>query len=273
MKLSVVLVSRNTCALLKQALNSLVSTCNSIDFELIIIDNASSDGSAAMVRNNFPQARLIANDTDHGVARANNQGIEQSTGEYILIVTPDTKCVKDGIEKMCEFMDEHKNTGVLGARLLSPQGRFLPESIHGLTQAWASFFKLTGFAKHLGKTRLYDKHRKDWVEEFQITEVDIVNGACMLLRRSALNQTGLFDERFFMYGQDIDLSYRLRLAGFKNYYFPKTFFIKHDDQYAHKFSWHYTRHFYGAMIQFSMKYVFKLPSIKLPGLPQLSPNA
>ena len=122
------------------------------------------------------------------------------------------------------------------------------------------------------KTRLYKfRNRKDWVEEFQIAEVDILNGACMLLRRSALNETGLFDERFFMYGHNIDLSYRIRLAGFKNYYFPKTYIINYDSQSMAKFSWNDIKYFYGAMFIFAAKYLFKLPEIKVEGMPQLFP--
>jgi GT2 family glycosyltransferase len=173
---------------------------------------------------------------------------------------------------MCAFMDEHADAGGLTVRMLSPQGRFLPESIHGLTLTWAAFLKFIGFAKYLSKTRLYDRNRKDWVEEFRITEIDIVNGACMLLRRTALEETGLFDERFVMFGYDIDLSYRIRLAGFKNYYFPKTYFIKPETQPLPKFSWSYIKYFYGAMLIFAFKYLLRLPEIKVAGMPQLFPT-
>jgi len=182
MKLSVIVVNRNTCLLLKQALNSLVDACKHIDYELIIVDNASADHSLEMLANNFPDIKVIANDTDLGVAKANNQALKLCTGEYILLVSPDTITVKDAVEKMITFMDDHADAGGMGIRMLSPLGRFLPESIHGLTKTWGTFLRITGFAKHLSKTRLYDRHRKDWVEEFQVAEVDILNGACMMLR-------------------------------------------------------------------------------------------
>ncbi len=254
--------------MLKQALNSIVNACNSIDYELVIVDNASADGSQEMVKNDFPQARLIANSTDQGIAKSNNQALRLTAGEYILLVNADTICGKDSPEKMCAFMDEHIDAAGLSVRMLSPKGRFLPESIHGLTKTWAAFLKFTGFAKHLPKTRLYDRNRKEWVEEFQVTEVDIVNGACMLLRRSVLNETGLFDERFFMFGHDIDLSYRIRLAGFKNYYFPKTYIINFESQPLAKLSWTYIKYYYGAMFIFACKYLLKVPEIKV-GIPQL----
>jgi len=272
MKLSVVVVNQNTCLSLKQALNSIVNACISIDYELFIVDNASADGSLEMIENDFPQAHLIANSTDQGLAKANNLALRQVKGEYILLVNADTICGKSSLEKMCSFMDEHNDAGGLSVRMLSPHGRFLPESIHGLTKTWAAFLKFIGFAKYLSKTRLYNRNRKDWVEEFQIAEVDIVNGACMLLRRSVLNETGLFDERFFMFGHDIDLSYRIRLAGFKNYYFPKTYIIKSESHPLAKFSWSYIKYFYGAMFIFAFKYLLRVPEIKVAGLLQLFPS-
>jgi len=269
MKLSIVIVNHNECALLKQAVSALTAACLHIDYELIIVDNASTDGSIKMLETGFPTVKVIANTTDQGLAKSNNQGLRLCSGQYVLVVTPDTKCGKDSLEKAIAFMDDHNDAGGLSIRLLSPQGRFIPESIHGLSPVWASFFKLIGFAKNLAKTRLYDRNRKDWVEEFQITEIDIINGACMLLRNSALIQTGLFDERFFMYGYDIDLSYRIRLAGFKNFYFPKTYFFKYKDESSPKISWSYIRHFYGAMAIFAVKYLFRLPEIKVRPVAQL----
>jgi GT2 family glycosyltransferase len=269
MKLSLIVVNHNACRLLKQALNSLINACKSIDYELFIVDNASTDKSLEMLENYFPEARVIANDTDRGIAKASNQALELSTGEYVLLVNSDTISGKESIEKMIDFMDHHSDTGGLSVRMLSPQGRFMPESIHGLTESWASFFKLIGFAKHLSKTRLYNRNRKDWVEEFQIAEIDILNEACMLLRRSVLNETGMFDERFFLHGHNIDLSYRIRLAGYKNFYFPKTYIITSENQNA-KFSWSNLRYFYGAMFIFAHKYIFNMPELKVAGVPQLT---
>jgi len=272
MKLSVIVVNQNACKLLKQALNSLIGAGKNIDFELFVVDNASTDGSVEMIENSFPQARLIANTTDLGIAKASNQALRLAAGEYVFLVNADTICGKGSLEKMTAFMDAHTDAGGLSVRMLSPSGHFLPESIHGLTKSWGAFLKFTGFAKHLSKTRLYNRNRKDWVEEFQIAEIDIINGACMFLRRSALNETGLFDERFFMFGHDIDLSYRLRLAGFKNYYFPKTYIINYESQPLAKFSWEYIKYFYGAMLIFAFKYLLRVPEIKVEGIPQLFPS-
>ncbi|MES2112848.1 MAG: glycosyltransferase family 2 protein [Bacteroidota bacterium] len=271
MKLSVILVSHNSRILLKQAIESVVDACKGIEHEIIVIDNNSSDRSIEMLANNFQGLTVVANETDMGITSAQNQGMQQAAGEYVLLLGADTITIKDSVEKMIGFMDEHANAGGMTVRMLSPEGRFMPESIHGLTNTWGAFLKLIGFAKYLSKTRLYDRNRKDWVEEFQVSEIDIINGACMMLRKSALNETGLFDKRFFMFGADIDLSYRLRLAGFKNYYFPKTYIIKYERLGQEKFSWDYVRYYYGAMFTFAVKYLIKVPEIKVKGMPQLFP--
>jgi GT2 family glycosyltransferase len=268
MKLSLIVVNHNNCLLLKQTLNSLINAAKDIDYELFIVDNASTDGSLAMLKNDFSGFHVISNETDLGIAKANNQALQLCSGEYVLLVNPDTICINGSLDKMITFMDVHSDTGGMDIRMITPQGRFLPESKHGLTKPWITFFKFIGFAKHLSKTRLYNRNRKDWVEEFQIAEVDLLNGACMMLRRSVLDETGLFDERFFMFGHDIDLSYRIRLAGYKNFYFPKTYIINFESQPVAKFSWNYIKYFYGAMFIFAFKYLLKMPEIKY-GIPQL----
>jgi len=268
MKLSVIVVNRNNCALLKQSLKSIVHACKSIDYELFVVDNASTDKSLEMLEIDFAGIQVITNKTDSGIAKASNEALRLCSGEYILQVSPDTICTNGSIEKMTAFMDTNLDAGGLGIRMITPQGRFLTESKHGLTKPWIAFFKFIGFAKHLSKTRLYNRNHKEWVEEFQVAEVDLLNGACIMFRRSVLNETGLFDENFFMYGHDIDLSYRIRLAGFKNYYFPKAYIIKSEDPGAAKFSWNYIKYFYGAMFIFAFKYLLRVPEIKV-GIPQL----
>lgn len=272
MNLSIIVVNHNTRILLKQSISSLIEACKKIDYELIIVDNASTDHSQEMLETNFPGLKVIANNHDTSITKAYNQALQICTGEYILMVNADTMAIKDSVEKMTGFMESHPDAGGMSIRMLSPQGRFLPESIHGLTPAWGTFLKLIGFAKHLSKTRLYDRNRKDWVEEFREAEIDILNGACMMLRKSALNEIGLFDERFFMFGGDIDLSYRLRLAGYKNYYYPKTYIINFESQKLASFTWEYIKHFYGAMFIFAFKYLIKVPDIKVKDAPQMVPS-
>jgi len=269
MKLSVVIVNHNLCELLRHALAALVDAGKNVDYEVFIFDNASTDGSINMIESEFPQFHIIASQRNVGYAKAYNEVINLAGGQYILLVNPDIKCSKKTLEHAIDFMDMHADSGGLGVRMITPQGKFLPESNRGLTQAWISFFKLTGLAKFFPKSRIGDRNRKDWVEEFQTSEVDFINGAFMLLRRATLNETGLFDERFVVYGHDIDLSFRIRLAGYKNYYFPKTYVINFKGSDAPEFNWQYIKHFYGAMIIFAMKYMFKMPDVKLQGEPQL----
>jgi GT2 family glycosyltransferase len=269
MKLSVVIINHNMCELLRHTLSSLVDAGKNIDYEVFIYDNASTDGSVKMIENEFAQFHIIASQKQVGYAKAYNEMINLTTGQYILLVNPDIISSKKTLERALEFMDEHVDSGAVGVRMITPKGSFLPESNRGLSRQWIAFFKLTGLAKYFPKSRIGDRNRKDWVEEFQTSEVDFVNGAFMLLRKSVLNEIGLFDEQFAMYGHDIDLSYRIRLAGFKNYYFPKTYIINFNWANTPKLNWQFVKNFYGAMIIFAVKYLFKMPEIKLEGTGQL----
>ncbi len=269
MKLSVIIVNRNLCTMLRNSLSALVDAGRNIDYEVFIFDNASTDGSVKMIENEFSQFHIIASQKNIGFARAYNEVIHLATGEYILLVNPDIICSKKTLEHAVEFVDTHEDAGGLGVRMITPQGKFLPESNRGLTSAWLTFFKITGLAKLFPKSRIGDRNRKDWVEEFQTSEVDFLNGAFMLLRRSVLNEAGVFDENFFMYGYDIDMSYRIRLTGYKNYYFPKTFIINTNGGIRPQFNWQFVKNFYGAMIIFAVKYLLKMPEIKLQGIPKM----
>ena len=271
MKLSVIIVNYNTCNMLRLALNSVVRAAQDVLNEVFVVDNASTDRSLAMIQEEFPEVKVIANTKNEGIARAYNHALKLVSGEYVLMVNADTIAGKKTIEKTLEFMDMHADSGGLGVRMITPEGRFLKESKHGFTKPWGIFFKLTGLAKYFSKSRLTDVLRKDWVEEFQTSETDVLNGAFMLYRKEALDLAGVLDERFHIYGYDIDLSYRVRLTGFKNYYFPKTYIINFNTRGKAKFSYAYIREFYGAMIIFATKYLFKVPEIKVEGLPRLYP--
>jgi GT2 family glycosyltransferase len=255
---------------LKQTLLTLVRACKDVDYELIVVDDASVDKSQKMLQEEFSEAKLILNNTTLGTAKSRNLGIEQASGEYVLLVNADTISGKKTVEHVLEFMDAHTDAGGVGVRALSPRGNFLPESRTGFTRAWGGLLKLTGLAKYFPKSRLY-KHDDNWVEEeeFATTEVDVVNGAFMLLRKSVLNKIGPLDERLATFGHDIDLSFRIRLAGYKNYYFPKTYILNFKNQHHSKLSWGYIKNFYGAMIIFAAKYLLHMPEIKIPGIPQI----
>lgn len=269
MKLSVIVVNYNMCTLLKQSLDALVKACKYIDYELIVVDDTSSDRSVKMLQQEFPKAKLILNEKQLGTAKSRNRGLEKANGQYILLANADTITASNALETTLEFMDNHAEAGGLGLRMLTPQGRFLHVSRRGFNRGWEAFFKLTGMAKHFVKSRLYKHQNERWVDEFETAEVDVINGAFMLLRRSVLTEVGGLDERFTMFGHDIDLSYRIRLAGYKNYYYPKTYILNFRKQNSAKFTWNHIRHFYGAMLIFAAKYLFRMPEIKIPDVPQL----
>lgn len=269
MKLSVIIVNYNLCEMLRQTLNTLVDAGNDIDYEVFVVDNNSTDGSVEMIQNEFPKIHVVASQKRQSYSKLCNEALGLASGQYILLVNPDILSSAKTLERAIEFMDAHHDAGGLGVRMITPQGKFLKESNRGLNQSWISFFKLTGLAKFFPKSRLYDRNRKDWVEEFQTSEVDFVSGGFMFLRRSALMETGLLDERFAEYGYDIDLSYRIRLAGYKNYYFPKTYIISFSERNTVKFKWQFIKYFFGAMIIFAVKYLFRMPEIKVAGIPNM----
>jgi GT2 family glycosyltransferase len=271
MKISIVVANYNMYPLLKQCINTLIRACRDIENEIIIVDDASTDRSVSMLQDEFPEIKLIQNTKAVGVAKARNQGIEQATGEYVLLVNADIISGKKTLENVVEFMDMHTDAGGLGVRMLSPRGNFLTESRTGFNKAWGIILKITGLAKYFPKSRLYKADSDTWIEEeeFDITEVDTISGAFMLLRKSVLSEVGLLDERFTTFGHDVDLSFRIRLAGYKNYYYPKTFILNFGMQLKPQFSWSYIKNFYGAMIIFAAKYLFHMPEIKLPGIPRI----
>jgi GT2 family glycosyltransferase len=273
MKLSVIIANHNQSGMLKLALNSLIKAGKATDLELIVVDNASTDQSVEMVSAGYPEVKVIANAVNEGVAKAHNQGVAAANGTYILLVNADTICGTETLDRILEFMDGHHDVSGLGVRMLGAQGSFLPESNRGLTRPWVNFFKLIGFAKNFAKSRLSDRNHKAWVEEFQTSEIDILADGFMLIRKSVFNEIGMFDERFVQFGHNIDFSYRMRLMGLKNYYFPKTYIINFKSQNKGKLSWGYIKNFYGAMLIFAAKYMFRLPEIKIVEGIQLYPTA
>lgn len=243
--------------LLRQAIDSIIAASVGFNYEIIVVDNNSKDQSKEMVRLNYPEIYLIENEHNVGFSKANNQGIHIAKGEYLLVINPDTITSKDTIHKIIDFMDNHPDAGSLGVRMINGQGKYLKESKRGLPTPWASFTKFTGLYKLFSTSKFWNQYYAGHIDENEISKVDILAGAFMLLRSAAIKVTGGFDERFFMYGEDIDLSYRLKLAGFNNYYYPKTYIIHFKGQSIKKFSLRYVRSFYGAMFIFANKYFLR----------------
>lgn len=254
MRLSVVIVNYNVRYFLEQALGSVRRAMEGIDGEVWVVDNHSADDSVRMVRERFPEVKLIANTDNPGFAVANNQAIRQSAGEYVLMLNPDTLVEEDTFRKCLDFMDAHPDAGALGCKLIDGSGKFLPESKRGFPTPWVAFCKTFGLSTLFPKSKLFNRYHLGYLPEDQTAEVDVLAGCFMFMRKTALERSGLLDEAFFMYGEDIDLSYRIQQAGFKNYYFPETRIIHYKGESTKKGSLNYVRTFYQAMIIFARKH-------------------
>lgn len=253
-KLSVIIVNYNVEYFLEQCLNAVYKALENVSGEVFVVDNNSIDGSVEMVRTKFPQVILFANKDNRGFSKANNQAMEVASGDYFLLLNPDTVVEEDTFEKVVRFMDEHPQAGGLGVRMLDGKGNFLPESKRGLPTPAVAFYKIVGLSALFPKSKRFGKYHLGYLSEFDTNEVEILSGAFMLMRKTALEKVGLLDEAFFMYGEDIDLSYRILLGGYKNYYFPQTRIIHYKGESTKKSSVNYVFVFYRAMIIFAQKH-------------------
>ena len=254
MKLSVVIVNYNVKAYLEQCLNTVLKALEGIDGEVFVVDNQSTDGSVEMVRQRFPQVRLIANKDNVGFSRANNQAIRIAQGEYVLLLNPDTVVGEDVFHKVLRFLDEHPLCGGLGVKMIDGTGRFLPESKRGLPTPQVAFFKIVGLTRMFPKSRIFGRYHLGHLPENEAAPIEILSGACMFLRKETLEKVGLLDESFFMYGEDIDLSYRITLGGYQNWYFPDARIIHYKGESTKKSSVNYVFVFYNAMAIFAKKH-------------------
>ena len=257
MKLTVVIVNYNVKHFLEQCLHSVEKAIQNISAEVYVVDNNSVDGSNGMLIHKFPWVKLIANKHNLGFSKANNQAIRKAKGEYVLLLNPDTVVEEDTFEKVVEFMDEHPEAGGLGVKMIDGKGKFLPESKRGLPTPWVAFYKIFGLSSIFKKSKVFGKYHLSYLSDNEIHEIDVLAGAFMLMRKATLDKVGLLDEDYFMYGEDIDLSYRITKGGYKNYYFPETTIIHYKGESTKKGSLNYVRMFYTAMIIFARKHFSK----------------
>ncbi len=257
MKLSIIIVNYNVKHFLKQCLDSVKQAAESISYEIICIDNNSVDGSVKMITQEFPQVILVKNNKNLGFAKACNQGIKISNGEYILILNPDTVLENDSLSKPLQFMEANPKTGSLGVKMIDGSGKFLHESKRGLPTPAAAFYKMTGLSKLFYPSKTFGKYYLDHLDKNQVQKVHVLTGAYMLIRKTVLDKAGTFDEQFFMYGEDIDLSHRIIKAGYENVYFPETRIIHYKGESTKKESIKYVHSFYKAMLIFSEKHFTK----------------
>ena len=267
MELTVVIVNYRVKYLLEQTLRSVEQAMQGLTGEIIVVDNLSGDDSIAFSRERHPHVTYIENQENVGFARANNQAIMQARGEYTLILNPDTiitpRCLQEGIQ----WMTTHPKCGAIGARMMDGNGVFLPESKRSFPTPWVSFCKIFGLSKLFPRSPWFAKYHLRYLSDLEPQCVDILSGAYMLCRTNLLQQLGGFDEDFFMYGEDIDLSYRIVKAGYQNWFLP-TPMIHYKGESTHKDSMRYVRIFYDAMLIFYRKHfprfnVIFYPIIKL----------
>jgi GT2 family glycosyltransferase len=223
-----------------------------IEGEIIVIDNHSSDDSFSFFQNRFPQVQFIWNPANDGFAKANNQALLMAKGEYILFLNPDTIVPEDCFEKCIDFLK--KNNGALGIRMLDGSGIFLKESKRAFPSPMTSLYKLFGLAQCFPHSRIFARYHLGNLSENENHEVDVLAGAFMMIPKKILDKAGGFDEDFFMYGEDIDLSYRIQKAGFKNYYFAESSIIHFKGESTKKGSLNYVKMFYKAMSTFVKKH-------------------
>lgn len=271
LKLSVIIVNYNVKYYLDQCIRSVLrafeemkkasssdSSVNEDVAEIIVVDNHSADGSVDYLEKRYPQklypmVRFVRSAHNLGFARANNIAIRQSRGEYVLLLNPDTIVGEDTLKASVDFMDAHEDAGAVGVRMLGAQGRRAMESRRGLPTPMVSFFKMLGFCNRWPHHRLFGKYYMGYLPWDEPCQIEVVSGAYCMLRRKALDEVGLLDEDFFMYGEDIDLSYRVLKGGYHNYYLPVDI-LHYKGESTQKSSFRYVHVFYEAMLIFFRKH-------------------
>jgi GT2 family glycosyltransferase len=252
--LSVIIVNYNVRHFLEQALHSVRRALRGMEGEVWVVDNNSVDDSVRMVREKFPEVHLLVNTANVGFAAANNQAIRQCQGRYVLLLNPDTLVEEDTFSKCLHFMDSHPEAGALGVKMIDGSGAFLPESKRGFPSPWVAFCKSVGLSALFPRSTRFNGYYLGHLSADETHEADILSGAFMWMRREALFAAGLLDETYFMYGEDIDLSYSIIKAGYKNYYFADTKIIHYKGESTKKGSLNYVKTFYQAMIIFTKKH-------------------
>jgi len=251
---SIIIVSYNVRYFLESCLYSVYKALREITGEVIVVDNNSVDGSAQMTGEKFPGVKLICNTENTGFARACNQGIAIASGKYVLLLNPDTLIEETTLSKTIHFIEDHPDAGAVGVKMIDGKGEFLPESKRALPTPVVAFYKIFGLSRLLPRSKIFNRYYLGNLDENRTHPVEILTGAFMMIRAEVLRKTGGLDEDFFMYGEDIDLCYRILKAGYKNYYFPETTIVHYKGESTKKGSLNYVILFYKAMLIFSKKH-------------------
>jgi GT2 family glycosyltransferase len=258
MDLSIVIVNYNTCRLLRDCLHSVYGSEGQFNYEVIVVDNRSPDDSVQMVQQEFPRVRLIASPINGGYAYANNMGLLQARGGHLLLLNPDTLLPPTALRDMLQFMMEHPQAGVAGPKLVLADGSLDLACRRSFPTLDVALFRLVGLSKRYPQSPRFNRYNMGYLDPDQLTEVDSAVGAFMLIRRQALEQAGLLDERFFAYGEDIDLCYRIKVDhGWKVYYNPAVVVKHYKGQATRKRALRMNIEFYRAMWLFHRKHYAK----------------
>lgn len=253
-QLSIIIVNYNVKEFVKNLLYSLEKALSSFSSEIIIVDNASSDGSVDDIKSKFPNVTLIANEKNVGFGKANNQGLEIAEGKFIVLLNPDTIVREDTFTKLIEFMENNNDAGMVTCKVLNPDGTLQLACRRSFPGPWTSFTKVTGLSKLFPKSRLFARYNLTYLDENKVNEVDAVSGSFMMFKKEVYEKVGGFDPRFFMYGEDLDLCYRVKSNGYKVYYVPVTEIIHYKGESTKRSSLDETKIFYEAMHLFVEKH-------------------
>ncbi len=219
--LSIVIVNWNSYRFLERCLQSIAETLSPAVYEVIVVDNASTDDSVSLIRSGFPAVRLIANDNNAGFARANNQGFAGSKGKYVLILNPDTVVLPQAIERLTGFLDQHPDFAAVGPKLVNADKTIQFECARNFPTLFTELFWITTLVRRFPKNKVVGRYLMSYWDHLSGREVDCLSGAGILIRREVLENINFFDEGFFMYGEDVDLCYRVRKSGRRIYYLPE----------------------------------------------------
>jgi len=251
--LSIVIINYNVKAFLTQCLDSIYRSQTQYSYEVIVIDNASADSGKDMILRLFPKVRWTDNAQNVGFGKANNQGFEQAKGDYTLILNPDTVLREDTLEVSFNYLKAHPEVGGLGIKGIDGSGQFLPESKRGLPTPMTAFFKISGLSRIFPRSPVFSRYHLGHLDPDSNHQVDILVGCYMMVPTDLLHQVGGFDPQYFMYGEDIDLSYELLKTGRQNHYLAESQIIHYKGESTKRGSLNYVRMFYQAMVLFARK--------------------
>ncbi len=255
--ISVVIVNYNVKEYLAQALHSLQRALTDIPHEIFVVDNASVDGSVAYIQQHFPDVHLIASNENLGFARANNLALQKVSGEYVVLINPDTVVQEDTFRKLLQFFNETPDASAATCKIINPDGTFSVDCRHAIPTPMIAFWKVTGLSRLFPKSRIFGQYNLTYLDPNETYPVPAISGSFMMIKKAVLDKVGHFDERFFMYCEDIDLCHRINLEGFKIYYVPTTQIIHYKGESTKKNNLDYVITFNKALYQFFQKYYAK----------------